>query len=437
MTADAEWRCRRPFWVIRFVNNLIYSDTCAFDIRGLRSNARGAVMNIAMGMDFAKIHLGSSDTRVLALALATGMAGFTVTYPAVTVSNGTAGDWIGKLEVKPLRLTAPRFGQAPTITTTFQDSAEALTQAAKVGAAGLTSALAPTTASYAATGTRTPQPEALPPAAVGHITDSHQSGLTRQAPRAFDKAEPTTQIRLPEPSYARPQGESADRPGPLDAVRIAMPQPDVVIADTGLIQPDTMLKVAVSSDPQPAVAVSAQPEQSLAPSAKPGAGPAVAAGPLSQSEGLGMFAQPEEVRQFDLAKLAPARQPARKSGVSPLRAQSPTDAGLAKPRLEKAPKLAKVPDRVVGEHIMHVAGLSLEGMPAGNLTVRIGMTGDLSVKLADLLAPVKDQMAPETFERLASSAAAADYVSFANLRAAGFDIRYDAGGDRLMVSAQF
>jgi hypothetical protein len=120
-----------------------------------------------------------------------------------------------------------------------------------------------------------------------------------------------------------------------------------------------------------------------------------------------------------------------------LRAQSPTDAGLAKPRLEKAPKLAKVPDRVVGEHIMHVAGLSLEGMPAGNLTVRIGMTGDLSVKLADLLAPVKDQMAPETFERLASSAAAADYVSFANLRAAGFDIRYDAGGDRLMVSAQF
>ncbi|AIT78890.1 hypothetical protein [Novosphingobium pentaromativorans] len=400
-------------------------------------------MNIAMGMDFTKGHPGTPDLRVLALALATGMAGFTVTYPAVTVSNGTVGEWMGRLEVKPLRLTAPSFGGAPTISTSFGNSAEALTQAATVSAAELTTALAPTSAAYAATGTRDLQPEALSPPVIPVVVapspDTSQLARTKPSAPSSSVLGTSPQGNLPPDQLAKSQARKVEQTEPLDAVRIALPPPTTDLSKPGLLQPDATLK-QIAPPIAPPIAQSAPvtpPEQSLVSSAKPDAGPAVAAGPLSQSEGLGMFAQPEEVRQFDLAKLAPARQPARNSGVSPLRAQNPTDAGLAKPRMEKAPKLAKVPDRVVGDHIMHVAGLSLEGMPAGSLTVRIGMTGDLSVKLADLLAPVKDQMAPETFERLASSSAAADYVSFADLRAAGFDIRYDAGGDRLMVSAQF
>ncbi|CDO36729.1 hypothetical protein [Novosphingobium sp. KN65.2] len=394
-------------------------------------------MNIAMGMDFAKSHLGTSDTRVLALALATGMAGFTVTYPAVTVSNGTVGDWMGKLEVKPLRLTSPTFGQAPTITTTFQDSAEALTQAAKAGAIGLTSVLAPTSASYAATGARSQQSEALSPAVVSPNPASRQLSPTRQAPQVLAATGTSIQARLPEPGYAKPQAENVERHGPLDAVRIAMPPSAAHLVATAPLHPDATLKVVAPPIPQTAVPVPTPTEQSLASGAKPDIGPAPSTGPLSGTDGLGLFSQSEEVRDFDLAKLTPARRPIRKSGMATIQAQSTGSAELARSRPEYATKVAKVPDRIVGDHILHVAGLSLEGMPAGSLTVRIGMTGDLSVKLADLLAPVKDQMAPETFDRLASSAAAADYVSFADLRAAGFDIHYDAGGDRLMVSAQF
>jgi hypothetical protein len=175
-------------------------------------------------------------------------------------------------------------------------------------------------------------------------------------------------------------------------------------------------------------------EQSLALDPPPTGLSVSAPGALPPPEPFSLASAPREVREFDLARFGTGNPQAK----SPAPASSNALAAAARPdpRAQEMPRGAKVPDRIMGDHIIHVAALSLGGVPSGDLSVGIGLDGYLSVRLADLLGPVQARMAPDTFGRLAGSAAAAEYVSFADLPAAGFDVRYDAGNDRLMVSAQ-
>lgn len=71
-----------------------------------------------------------------------------------------------------------------------------------------------------------------------------------------------------------------------------------------------------------------------------------------------------------------------------------------------------------------------------SLSVRIGTGGDLSLRLGDLLALYRADMAPAAFTRLAASSAAGEFVSFETLRGVGIDIRYDAGKDQLVISSR-
>ncbi|HKT86263.1 MAG TPA: hypothetical protein VJQ77_09280 [Novosphingobium sp.] len=228
-------------------------------------------------------------------------------------------------------------------------------------------------------------------------------------------------------NHAASTSKRVDPKAPLDAVRFALPPAKSGLSAAGAMPPHATLN-SVSAAKSPTL-----PEtQSFVGNSGPQA-TAASARPAADAQPLALLSASKEVQEFDLAKLGRA-----KSNSDDLARSAASVIANAKPagRTTYLLKVSKVPDRIVGDYILHVAGLSLEGMPSGNLSVRIGMSGDLSVKLADLLQPVQDQMAPEAFQRLANSSAASEYVSFAQLRAAGFDVRYEAGSDRLMVSAQ-
>lgn len=385
-------------------------------------------MHVAMRIDFARSHAVATDSRVLALALASGVAGLAA-YPTITLGNGTATEWMGRFEAISPRLT-PAVLPDMSMRVGFRGPAQVLADAAKTGAAGIF----PTAASEFAPVTGLSR-LSVPEPVSGRFDGPHAPATRRQSEEphlAYSAVSgQTAKAETPRSAQARIERGPV---GPLDAVRIVLPPASPLDNTVGTMPAEpTLARVVPAQLPSPGQTSASEPQSlvtATAPQTLSGVGP----GELPNTQPF-TFSAPREVREFDLARLASS------DPVTPGLARSSAEA-LASATVKSAPRtrslaqVAKVPDRVVGDHILHVAGLSLEGVPSGNLSVRIGMSGDLSVKLADLLAPVRDQMAPATFELLAGSAAAADYVSFAQLRAAGFDIRYDAGSDILMVSAQ-
>jgi len=71
----------------------------------------------------------------------------------------------------------------------------------------------------------------------------------------------------------------------------------------------------------------------------------------------------------------------------------------------------------------------------GLVPVRISADQAISLKLSDLLSLVRADMEPEIYARLSGSESADEYVSFSRLRAAGMDLRYDAGSDRIVLAS--
>lgn len=377
-------------------------------------------MHTAMRIDFARPHVGGSDARFLALALASGIAGLTITYPTITLGNGTVGEWAARFEVRSVRLAAAETLPEMSITARFHDTAAMAMRSVTATATSFTetfaSARQPMTGTSSRVKVRQPSPSGqsgVGPVAVAQLVPTWAGGTHEEALAGTTLSPPSV-----------PVTEGVDPVAPLDAVRIVLPPAASELGAPGAMSPQATLN---SSSPP---AKSAE-TQSLAPSSAPQARPISAS--ATDSQPLGLFSGAKEVQEFDLAQLGGPKS------ISGDLARSVGNAiAAAKParRIGDLPKALKVPDRVVGDYILHVAGLSLDGMASGNLTVRIGMGGDLSIKLADLLVPVQDQIAPEAFQRLTNSHAASEYVSFAQLRGAGFDIRYDPGSDRLTVSAQ-
>lgn len=339
----------------------------------------GGTMQVAVRMDLSRTPATGTDGRIFALALASGIAGLFVTYPTATIGNAATGEWMGKFEVRPPHLAMP--------------------------------AISPNTAM----------------ARIGANT-AHSSGALAPSPNSESYGR-GFETRLAAPSIGRLAVKAA---GPLDAVRIALP-PASPELEGAMPAEATLDRIAARDHAPPAPTPASQP---LAASASPAAALSDSApGALSGTPSFDLSSAPREVREFDLAKLGPAKSAAR----SVMRSSGNTlalAASKAAPRPQALSKVARTPDRIVGDHIIHVAGLSLDGAPSGNLQVRISINGELSLKLADLLAPLQNQMAPDAFERLANSPAASEYITFTELRAAGFDVRYDAGNDRLTVFAQ-
>lgn len=385
-------------------------------------------MQIAARMDLSRSHLTGTEGRIAALVLATGIAGLSITPPTVTVEK-TAGEWTGRFEVKPLHLTMPTMAPNTPIAANLQGSARVMTDAIKAGAVELSkmsNVLAPeiklTTEARAAT--------SVPPRAVGErFFPALQLAPSKPAVQS-ESVGPGIKAKSPQHSIGHVDAEPM---APLDAVRIALPPASS--EPVAAMPPKATLDRIAATGNEPPAPVSTPDTQPLAVSASPETLTVSAPGKLSDPQSLNLFSAPKDVQEFDLAKLGSTKS-ATQALVQPSSNALAAAASKAAPRPRSLAKIAKEPDRIVGNYIIHVAGLSLEGVPSGNLPVRIGMTGELSVRLADMLTPMQDLIAPDTFERLASSSAASEYVSFADLRAAGFDVRYDAGNDRLMVSAQ-
>lgn len=139
---------------------------------------------------------------------------------------------------------------------------------------------------------------------------------------------------------------------------------------------------------------------------------------------LDLIAGPE-IAGFDLARVR---------GSTPT-----TSAALAKPAtkpLAAAKAGASLPrDHAVGDAIFHQVGLSVGGSPAQAISVRIGSDMKPSIKVADLLGLVADQLDPDSAARFTAAASAQDYVSLATLREAGFQVAYNAAADSISISA--
>jgi hypothetical protein len=89
---------------------------------------------------------------------------------------------------------------------------------------------------------------------------------------------------------------------------------------------------------------------------------------------------------------------------------------------------------VVGNAVYHQVSVIVAGSDGKSADVRIGADMKPSIKVGDLLGLVSDRMDPDSAARFAAASSAGDYVSLATLRAAGFDVSYNAGTDSISIS---
>jgi hypothetical protein len=163
----------------------------------------------------------------------------------------------------------------------------------------------------------------------------------------------------------------------------------------------------------------------LAVDAMPGVQPL----PVTEAPPLRLI-NPPELRGFDLARVsAPAKSVPATS----------VPAGFARPPVKskasgKLEALGKK-DTVVGDAVFHQVSVSIAGSEGKTIDVRIGTDMKPSIKVGDLLGLVSDRMDPDSAARFAAASSAGEYVSLATLRAAGFDVAYNAGADSISISA--
>jgi hypothetical protein len=289
---------------------------------------------------------------------------------------------------------------------------------------------------------------AVPVSHVGFNTDWDQKALDtpRFSPAPVLAEVPGNQrISLPKPAFA-PLPVSAPvlrfdaaalgtGPAPMTRIEQAPPPALVVPSALQIVSEPGLVELPLAPVDAPVVALALPAGPLAAPGAAPAglAVPAAVPGPAIAPPGEGTMpvsaappfrlVNPPELRGFDLAKLSgPNRsvpagfaRPAAKSAVS-----------------GKVEGLGKK-DTVVGDAVFHQVTVKVAGSDGTAIDVRIGADMKPSIKVGDLLGLVSDRMDPESAARFAAAASAADYVSLATLRAAGFEVSYNAGVDSISI----
>jgi hypothetical protein len=265
--------------------------------------------------------------------------------------------------------------------------------------------------------------------------------------RAASPSTPALRIAAPAglPAFAAMPAPRIDLPAPravLDLAEFAAPMsrpaavlaPDLVAAPAKEIVltpgPGQLAPLPLET-PVTLIVVPAQPAAPSAATASLAvAVPAVEAAPSVAAEQAPSavpfrLVNPPELRGFDLAQMG-ALPKAVPAGFAKVAAKSPISG--------KVEGLGKK-DTVVGDAVFHQVSVSVAGSDGTAIDVRIGADMKPSIKVGDLLALVADQMDPDSAARFAAASSAGDYVSLATLRAAGFDVAYNAGADRISISA--
>lgn len=241
-------------------------------------------------------------------------------------------------------------------------------------------------AAYHAPAAAEPRVKASPALAARPMAsgiDSSTAGLTRKM--------------LPESaalSAGTAEAETVPALAPVPAVQLPQPAPTAALA---------AVSVPVSAQ------LGTEPAATFAPPAT-----------MIESQPLRIVSSPE-LRRFDLAKFraAPAKPVAK----------------LAASRTSSATgTMVRQADRLIDDVVYHHAAVSVGGQAGGDIAVRIGPDMKPSVKVADLLGLVSAQMDPDSLARFTQAGSAGEYVSFATLRSAGFDVSYNAAADSIAIS---
>ena len=188
--------------------------------------------------------------------------------------------------------------------------------------------------------------------------------------------------------------------------------------------------VAALNPAAAAPALAAQPElvsNAAAPSAAPRAEPsaqASAPAPTPMAQPLHLVSSPQ-LRKFDLARIH-VLPPAPPATLAPSRAR-PDRLGNV--------RHAGAKDRLVEGTVFHRVTVTVAGSALRTLELKIGADMKPSIKVGDLLGLVSDRMDPASVARFESAASAQVYVSLADLRAAGFNVSYNAGADSISITA--
>lgn len=225
-----------------------------------------------------------------------------------------------------------------------------------------------------------------------------------------------TMVSESQPPETAPETALAVPPAPV------APAPEAPVARLALALPEvppvTAQAIEIAAEPAPAAAPAPAPPPALAPAP---AAPALLPG----------------ATRFDLARLpkaAPAKAaPARLAAPRAAPAQV-APARLANPRNRVPLRAPGGRYKVTPRGLEFDIAVVVSGVPGGRVPLLIDATDTLSVRLAEVLGAVRPLMDEATFARLSGSASAQEYVTFAKLRQVGIDLRYDAGGDRLVLS---
>jgi hypothetical protein len=259
--------------------------------------------------------------------------------------------------------------------------------------------------------------EAARPAPILDLTRAMEIRAAVVAPRGA-----VALVDLPKISLARielaatPRISVASTPSLVATPALA----DLPVAPTATALPALAIPSAPVAAPSTAPASLAVPAAVSLPEAAPlGDSMMLAAG-----EPPMRLINPPELRGFDLAKLS--------SGAKPV-------PGFARPATKSA-VTGKIEglgkrDTVVGDAVYHQVSVIVAGIEGTSVDVKIGADMKPSIKVGDLLAMVSDRMDPDSAARFAAAGSAGDYVSLASLRAAGFDVSYNAGTDSISISA--
>lgn len=282
-------------------------------------------------------------------------------------------------------------------------------------------------------------PEPVPAAQTPSPATVSADPAAAAAPLPEVAPAPVAMAAPPPAPVAEPAAASVEAVPTVAAAHPAAPMPLPEQASETPAAPPALAFAMVEAIParvQPAVAAALPPEPEPAAALAtplPVAAPAAvlsAAAPAAVQQDLASPAAPAVVRQS-----APTSAPR----AAPITAKPKPSAALAKSVPSRSPALRlagpQIPSRyrLVEGGVETRIGVQMYGERLGAVPLRVLGSGLPTLRLGDLLGLVQSRLTPGQYERLATSAAAEEFVSLDTLRKAGIPVRYDAARDELKL----
>ncbi|RZK00539.1 MAG: hypothetical protein EOO76_12395 [Novosphingobium sp.] len=288
------------------------------------------------------------------------------------------------------------------------------------------------------------------PIAVAVAPRAEMAALVAQLPIAaptpaassVEMAALVAQLPIAAPAAAIPRAETVALVAPI-AEPIAEPtmqtvSPAMPVEEAGqaLVSISNAKPVAPVAAMRPAMSDLIHVDQisALAPMAPSSAAGFAVATPFSATpNGISEAIYIEQISAVPPARFAPQAVRAASQAAKPAVLAPVTVTKLAKASTP-SPSASGERYKVTARGLEMNMAVVVNGTPGGRVSLVIDSNNAISMRLSDVLGLVRPLMDDATFARLNATGAAQDYLSFATLRSAGLDLRYDAGLDRLFLA---